>query len=194
MAHSLARQNLPVPVVWSGFESDTYRLGRAGWQVAIEEEQMRMELRLMMHHPNFGLTAYGIMRDSFALRDMSIGRFASVDRLPPFVIQMVRAKDHRVVMHEPLNLADFRRVETVPTVTSWEGRMEDFPLFAELFAPIPEAQELIVDPQDVQAMLDQILKVQAPMRKEIRERDRRRDGREAEMRQVHAQIITLKAA
>lgn len=72
-------------------------------------------------------------------------------------------------------------------------RIEQAVAQGQLFAPVPEAQELIVDPQDVQAMLDQILKVQAPIRKEIRERDRRRD-RAIEARQVHAQIITLKAA
>jgi hypothetical protein len=184
---------MPIPVRWAGFESDTYTLGRAGWQIALNESLNTMELQLVMHHSHFGLSAVGRMRDSYAIRELMMG-YGDMSRLPPFIIQACMAKDGRVQVMEPLNLADFHRVETVPMIREWVGRFEDMPMFAELFAPIPEAQELIVDPSDVQAMLDLILKAQAPIRKEIRQRDARRERDAEPMRQVHAQIISLKAA
>lgn len=196
------KQNIPVPVHWAGFVSDTLRLGREGWQIAMEQNPMARKLSLIMHHPGYGLTAYGVLHDYDGLREAiarpdvpsDFGRMRLPQKFPPFVITNAGTKDYRFMTHPSFDLADFHRVDTMPTIVQRESSYQELPLFAELFAPKPEAQQLIVDPQDVQSMLDQVLKIQGPMRKEIRARDQRRDRDEPQTAQVHAQIITLRAA
>jgi hypothetical protein len=93
------------------------------------------------------------------------------------------------------DLSRFKRVDTDPiAVEVAEGELHRLPLFAELFANRPETQELIVEPEDVQQLLDKIVRLQAPGMREIRARDRKRKNSEPAIKQVHAQIITLKAA
>lgn len=185
MARSLVSQNRPMPVVWCGWESNTYKLGQCGWEIAIEEVLYDCSMELFMYHPTFDIVARGRCRDVSALRGERIGHFGGSP--PIFEIINVCAREHIVRMFEHTDLSTFHRIDTMPTMREWFGHPCELPLFAELFAPKAGAQELIIDPQDVQAMLDQIMKVQAPIRREIRERDRIRE------RRVHAEIVSLAA-
>lgn len=187
MAHSWVKQNTPMPVHWAGWESNTYKLGACGWEIAIEEVLYNMSLELMMYHPKFGVVARGRCRDCTPYR-AERARAGFCGGPPPyFEINAAAHRDGRVMMFPPTDLSAFDLVDTRPTVTHWEGHPYELPLFSKLFAPKPDTQELIIDPQDVQAMLDQIMKVQAPIRREIQDRDNKRE------RRVHAEIVSLAA-
>jgi hypothetical protein len=61
--------------------------------------------------------------------------------------------------------------------------------------PLVRTEEIIVEPQDVAAMLEQIRRMQSPEMTEIRQRERQRERQhEAGPREVfHAQILSFAA-
>jgi hypothetical protein len=190
-------QNRPIPVNFAGWESDTYRLGRSGWQMAVETDPRRMIDRFMFHHKEIGLTATGFLNEPF--RFMNLGRYAQAGDISRedghIEICSIATVGNFQFRRMDLNLSRSYRADTEPiAVDVTEGELHRLPLFAELFAGRPEMQELIVEPEDVQQLLDKIVRLQAPGMREIRARDRKREEREPTTKQVHAQIITLKAA
>ena len=197
-----AMQSRPIKVHFAGWESDTYCLGRAGWKMAHEADPRWRHDRFMFHHERAALTATGMLKDPYRYRDIAnrpyipedhdegcivIEHMASVGRFP---VQMVDWN---------FRLSGYRLADTDPVMRQGtQAELHSMPLFAELFTNRPETQELIVEPEDVQQLLDKIVRLQAPGMREIRARDRKRESQEergaAVNKQVHAQIITLKAA
>jgi len=81
----------------------------------------------------------------------------------PIEIQYVASVGNFHIRYMEMNLAKYKLVDTEPmAVEVTEGELHRMPLFAELFMRRPETQELIVEPQDVQQLLDQILNMQSP--------------------------------
>jgi hypothetical protein len=172
-------------------------MGYSGWQCATDVSPFMDEMRFVFHHPGFKLSMYGTMHGYHVMRAVQLSNDYYSPRAAgtayPIVIQGAASKDmFWLNMTEEHDFSKLKRVDLHSYVvkTTYE-EIHNMPFFKELFAPVPEAQELIIDPQCVQSMLDQILKIQGPMRKEIRARENRR---ESEVRQVHAQIVSLKAA
>jgi hypothetical protein len=154
-----------------------------------------MRDRFMFHHPGAGVTATGYLDEPF--RYMNQGRLmrGMDDPVGYIEIEHIATVGNFHVRAVSLDLRSHKRIDTDPlAVEVNEGELHRLPLFAELFANRPETQELIVEPEDVQQLLDKIVRLQAPGMREIRARDRKREGTEAANKQVHAQIITLKAA
>lgn len=168
--------------------SDTYRMGRRGWEVVMHEDPHGFRYEFIFHHPDTGIVLQGVLGAQHLRRHDRFGRSSQ-----PIEIVKVVTKDQRVMLHMA-SLEDYHRIDTNRSVAFVESEFHNLPHFAELFMPRPEAQQLIVDPADVQSMLDQILKIQAPIRKEIRARDARRERDSKEVPEIHAQIISLKAA
>jgi len=191
-------QNRPIPVNFAGWESDTYRLGRCGWQMAVDPDPRRLRDRFMFHHKEAGVTATGFLNEPF--RFMNQGRFGSlmedISREDGHIeICSIATVGNFHFRRMDVNLSRAYLADTEPVaVDVTEGELHSLPLFAELFAGRPETQELIIEPEDVQQLLDKIVRMQAPGMREIRARDRKREEREPANKQVHAQIITLKAA
>lgn len=203
MAHSqadiLIRQGHPIHVEWLGWSSDTYRLSRAGWDMATNENYMNDSMEVVFHNRQLGLIAKGELR---GYRDMHSRMLSDIRfgfNLPKHClisIQYLRAKSDVYIqsISEPFanfNWVDAEPIDSVLNMRQW--RASELTLFRRLAEPVQ--QELIVDPECVQSMLDQILKIQSPMRKEIRARYRRREIEDdMQSKQIHAQIISLKAA
>lgn len=189
MAHTWVEQGSPIPVHWAGWESNTYQLGRCGWKVAHEVDHYRLKDRFMFHHPGYGVTALGEMREPMRSRHNQYKQNHDVS--PISIVRMASKGDFHVRM-EMRGFEAFHRIDTETSVIkSSIHELHALPMFASLFDPRPETQELIVEPQDVQQLLDQILKMQSPSMKDIRARDRKRD--QPERKQFHAQIISLAA-
>ena len=191
-------QNRPIPVNFAGWESDTYRLGRCGWQMAVDPDPRRMRDRFMFHHKEAGVTAMGFLNEPFRFMDQGCFRMSTenMSRQDGHIeIDNIATVGNFHFRRMEMNLARAYRADTEPmAVDVTEGELHRLPLFAELFAGRPETQELIIEPEDVQQLLDKIVRMQAPGMREIRARDRKREEREPANKQVHAQIITLKAA
>jgi hypothetical protein len=109
-------------------------------------------------------------------------------RLPEFEVNQLSTD---MIVHLHSVFRQMRWIDATPEVIQVEeGSIYRLPLFAELEKP--RAEELIVEPQDVQALLDKIRVMQSPAQAEIRQRQQRRECETR--RQMHAHIITLAAA
>ena len=218
-------QSEPVPVQLCGFFSNTHILGRAGWNLASDENyQDPHSTRAVLHHEQMQLTLFGQLHGGEDLRrermqwlyggsrpsswgysseGTNFERQANAwyaarhEGRPHFEMQRAGMRSSRVLQLP--SLKDMRWRDTRPEFKEALDTSELYrlPLFAELQAARPETQDLIVEPADVQCLLDQILAAQGPMRREMRARDKRRDAdgsAAAAPRQVHAQIVSLHAA
>ncbi len=197
-ADKFIRQGHPIRVEWLGWSSDTYRLSRSGWEIATHENYMNDSMGIVFHNRNLGLIAEGELRGYRGLhsRMISDSRF-SFEAFDNSIINIKYLQSSKSLfiqsMSEPFanfNFVDAEPIESIMNMREWKA--SDLTLFRKLAAPVE--QELIVDPECVQSMLDQILKIQGPMRKEIRVRDKKRDRDAVESKQIHAQIISLKVA
>lgn len=177
----------PAEVWWAGFRSDTYRLQQQGWQIAAEEDVMRDRIQLLLKHRVMKL---------YALTDASEYRFRAQqhERQQP-VFQVVMAAPHFQVQQCNVDFAAFREIDAKPQVLhAPEIRsIEDFRIFA---TPLVRTEEIIVEPQTVSAMLEQIRRMQAPEQVRIRAQQRleRRDHCDVDagpQQRVHAQIISI---
>jgi hypothetical protein len=210
-------QSEPLPVIFTGFYSNTHELGRWGWRLALDEgfrrdDPFHRARNALLHHDKLGVTLVG---DLYGEDDLLRGRREyhhpyggsgyreneeSFHRRryedgPRIEIRSAGKVGQMPIMMAPsgLNALSWRSTESTHTDIAHPRELHELPLFAQLY---PDTQELIVEPQSVQALLDQILAQQGPMRKEIRARDARRDRASGakEARQVHAQIVSLAAA
>ncbi len=190
MAHLPASQGIPIPVRWAGWESDTYRLGRCGWDVAMEENFAHDELHVLLHHRQFRISGLGTCRD---YRNLIYGRDACKRPMHPIEIQTMATEGQFRVMGDVMPLSDYRWRDTMPShIICEDFELHTLPLFAELAKP--RAEELIVEPADVSAMLEQIKRMQSPRMQEIRAAEARRERDQSSVRHFHASIISFKEA
>lgn len=185
MALSPARLNPPCKVHFAGWESDTFSLGRAGWDISIEEFTNPYigvgALRMLLRYKPTKIIAQAICNEYDPIRFRQDHRF-----LPEFVVQRL-ASDFIVRTND--SFSGFQHwANTEPSIMMVdEQSLYRLPLFTR--KEEPAAEELIVEPATVSELLDQIRQRQAPMQAEIRQRDRRRDAP-----LVHATILTFPKA
>lgn len=153
--------------MWAGWESDTYRLQEAGWQLSAEQDITSLRCRFAFKHPNFriyglsNLINYAEFYDSYS-QDKGIFR-----QLPPLVIQYMASR-MEIILYE--NFKNFQPIDAQPSIITEEKKnIEDF----MIFRPIGNTKELIVTPQQVPELLDLIIAKQDPKQKEIREKKRK---------------------
>lgn len=193
-------QGQPIPVRWAGWESDTYRLSRAGWALALNEESCHDQLDVVLHHQALQVTARGTVRGYRELRHRFMrsisGRYGADDYLRHAGIDIEHVgltQRFELYGRDPFALHEWVDCEpSAQTVSMQKMRLSDMTLFRKLEAPAP--QELITDPETVQELLDRIVAMQAPMRKEIRTRSERRERDAPQARRIHAQIVSLPLA
>ncbi len=197
-ADAFIRQGHPIRVEWLGWSSDTYRLSRSGWDLATHENYMNDSMSVVLHNRQLGLIAEGDLLGYRGMHMRMVSDFRSaIGMLDNAIIQIkyMQIANKTYIQSNLEPFANFNWVDAEPTdsiMSKREWKVSDVTLFRKLAAPVE--QELIVDPECVQSMLDQILKIQGPMRKDIRARDRKREENEVQTKQIHAQIISLKAA
>jgi hypothetical protein len=177
----------PHPVCWAGFQSDTLTLQQHGWEFSSHQDAARRTFYLMMRHQPTGMHAetnsvdYG--RNAAGLR----GREA---RLPFYVRWMTNAEVEFQRIPSPPWLKDCEPVDMQPQVITECTRIEDMNLFA---SPMARTNEIIIDPHSVPELMDRILEIQEPGRKEHFKRiaaEQRRD-KAVPRQQFHAQVLSL---
>lgn len=161
MHYNRVIKNPIMEVFWAGWRSDTLTLQEHGWQLAVENDPMRRQLRIALHHPAMNL--YGIMADHVRY-EMMEGR-----PLPPLMIGC---------MAPNIRFETFRSVGTMPNFTPFDAR----PQYMEteiknisdmkLFRPLNAIQEIVVESHDVDELLGKILSMQSPRQAELREKAR----------------------
>lgn len=177
----------PYGVWFAGWRSTTRALQQAGWQLSVEYTDYSYDIRLLMRHPELRL--YGICERANPERFMRdwTHQMPRGEDYPEFVVRRMGSESNWVI-HESIDVGACVPVDARPQVLEMKSITWDrLPIFASI--AVPESKEIIVDPQDVQALLDQILKVQAPKQAELREAARKND----KARQVHAQLLSIAA-
>lgn len=182
--------NPPLRVLWAGFEANTYALQQAGWELSAEQDFAFRRLRVAFRHRDWKLYA---ISDAVDWDFLLWATRNSLVELPPLVVRYF--VNEIQVLRVPDRVDAFRPVDAQPQFVQQEVRsLEDCGVFA---TPLVRTEEIIVEPRDVSALLEQIKKLQAPEQAAIRQRERlraARDGleREAWPRQrFHAQVISI---
>lgn len=182
MALSPVRSSPPCEVRFAGWVSDTYTLGRCGWNIAMHENCGHGVMEMMLHHRELKISGFATIDGDF--HSMQWRHEGAGGRLPTFTVRHLTA-DLRV--NHRAHLDNFSWADTEPSMMMLEEfAIHTLPLFAELEKP--RAEELIVEPADVSMLLEQIKRMQAPGQKRIRDNERRAD------RNIHASIVSFKEA
>lgn len=186
-------------VRFAGFTSDTYTLGQHGWNISVEENIEFARYQMMLHHEGANVIMHAEgrehpMREHQARMTGWYGHGFSRDEFegPDFnVIQVFVRNPNLKVYHSMPVFHEWS--ETRPTAMNFDPASYnpfDFPIFMKKNVVLPVKEELIVEPQDVMQLLEQIKRLQEPEQAAIRQRQRRRE----ETPVVHAQIISLERA
>ena len=142
-------------------------------------------VQLAMRHRDFQL--YGISGE------VEVDRY-SYDRTRGPLVFDIEYMSSDMFFNLSCDIREFEPIDARPQYIAERKSIKDFDIFA---TPLARTEEIIVEPQDVMAMLEQIKKMQAPGQAEIRQRDRARDRSgyydlEPQPRQVfHAQILSI---
>jgi hypothetical protein len=186
-------KSVPHDVMWGGWRSTTIHLQQAGWLLAAEEDQCFESVRLALRHDKFGLRGLSQRLPYKYFRRSPLERPERLTFVIEFMASAIVAKYHSF---DPPNFSAFHPIDATPQLVrarEGEENMDDFNIFA---VPLARTEEIIVDPNDVMAMLDRIKAVQSPEQAAIRERNRQR-ARDAEhwepqpQQVFHAQILSF---
>lgn len=166
----------PVPVYWDGWESDTYKLQRAGWKLAVKQDIYYDSYELLMKNNSLKLTAVSSALEIHrTITDPMRGR-EYANEMPPFKIQHVTPNlEHQVPMTFGLrNVWDqFKMIDATPQMCETRiDRLEDSGVFA--FA-IDHEKEIVIDQADMSVVehLQAIKDLQSEKQKELRDKARR---------------------
>ena len=185
--HILSR---PHPVLWAGFRSDTATLQQAGWEFSASQQFETDSVGLVMRHGVMGIHAVtnAVPNMMYDLHPQALQQF-HINYLTDRGIQY-RTFD------APQWLPSCEPVDMHPQMVEVKS-IEDMHLFAGCMA---RTNEIIVEPDDVAALMERILAIQKPGAQEHYEKvlhEGRTEGgvvRGAGPRQAfHAQVVSLVA-
>ena len=168
-------------VLFAGFSSDTYTLGRHGWDVSVKEEFDRRRFEMMLSHAEANLILHAVsatdpMREHHTRsHNLYYNEFNHRDEFdgPEFKVVRAFSRDPNLKVFHEMSVFSLWS-DTVPKRIEHDLRSYnpfEFPIFMNRGEPA--AKELIVEPQDVMQLLEQIKRMQAPEQADIRERRRR---------------------
>ena len=176
------------PVYWAGWETSTYRLKSAGWNIAVDYEPAYMMYRLYFHHKDIALGAITAERHFDDM--MRHGRL-------PFVVQHVAPKIE--VMRIPAGpmQGNWQEIDARPVQRDVHMMNPD-----NLFMYAKGDDELLVDSANMEVIdhLEAIKSLQSEKQRELREKLRKntRQGCVVDApipeRKVIANVVELKVA
>lgn len=170
-------------VHWAGWESNTLRLQKAGWQCSVEEDPMYRSIRIAIKHPAFKM--YGISNSIQYDRKLVFESYIKHITIP---IHYMASEMRIQIMSD---LSAFRPIDAEPQFIETEMKsIKDY----KMFRPLENIPEIIVEPPTVSELLDKIIEYQSPKMVELRKRmlqEKRKE--ELGLKQIHAQIISLAA-
>lgn len=195
-----------VEVDFFGFTAMAHHLQHCGWSFEVmsgpsERDPFYREKQIVMRH-HTGLTARAVCMDEDLRYAVNHSLGMSSARRPVFHVRQVVGKASDMHLISPAQARDYRMQTLDMEPYPRELRTVSLHRFslADLYSC--EAQEIIVEPQTVMGLLEEIKKLQAPELAAIRAKNRLRDPTRnlqdqpaPEWREeVSAQIITMRRA
>jgi hypothetical protein len=169
-------------------------LQRSGWRLSLEEDYYGNEKRLLLFHPDSDLKMMARSRD--------LERYMYRDRFNDFRSKHMNDNfGPDFVVDRAVSNMTFRTSEVIPSFKGWddtrpsivntsdmrESSIMDIPLFRKADQSL--AKELIVEPQEVSQLLEQIMKMQSPEQAAIRKK-----RRDSEVPTACATILSFRRA
>ena len=150
----------PINVLWAGWKSTTTLLQRTGWQVSAEQNIYENSIRIVIKHPNYNI--YGISN----LMKMDYFNF-KMDDINDFNFE-IKCMASRFEIRTIDDFSNFKPVDCEPSfINGCEVKsIEDF----NIFRPIKNTQDLIVEPKEVNELMELILSKQSDKQREIRKK------------------------
>jgi hypothetical protein len=175
----------PVRVHWAGWETDTYRLQKMGWQIAVDYRPDHASYVLMMKSEQANMYCitdhchiafWDQVRDDMHMTDTDFYHRESMLRHQIFNVSHVGLKGEiRMNYHHEVN---FQLIDATPTRMPIDDlkiqSIEDMNVFKKAESP---KEQIIVDKADMSVVehLEAIKRLQSPVQDQIRERMRRDD-------------------
>lgn len=169
-------QSQPFRVRWAGWETDTMRLHRHGWQIAVAEDPAYDAIKLMMRHEDmelhgmtdtyswqkvFDSTLRGVMTEGFVFNVAWVGK--SNTKMPSGMLGAGLG-----------SAVGFSEIDPVPgmVVMDESVSLDDLDIFRKIGG---ESVEVLVDRADMTVVehLEAIKALQSDRQRELRERARR---------------------
>lgn len=175
----------PVRLHMYGWESDTLRLQRFGWQLAACQDVQYGRLQIAMKHEQLGLKAVTRIEEfPYYFTDPYMMAINA-----PFPVLQVASVGRSIPIYLPHTSA-FTPIDAQPTLRVDVGvrELEDF----VHFMPLRSARQLILPEAKVPDLLERILELQQPMAEENFKKMAER-GEPLPQRKVHAEIVSLAA-
>lgn len=181
----------PLRVHFAGWQSDTYRLQQQGWQLSAHQDIPRNWMQVAFQHQELGI------------QGLSAGiPFEYLHHEPGYLdaivlpVRMMARKVHIESVMGDLGVSHFKAIDATPQLLTRERRsLEDYVHFAPALV---RTQEIIVPNENVDELLERILKLQQPAKTE-RARKAVREEQEGQLldpkprTQFHAQILSFAA-
>ena len=178
----------PIGIRWAGWETDTQRLQRAGWRLAVEADVMHERYWLMMNHEQMRMTA---MTDERRL-DYAMTQMRNVfdqQMLPIFEVRHVAPTFEIVRVQEYGEWPDFQQIDAEPRMATNEvKRIEDMNIFR---LALDHAEEVVIDQADMTVIehLQAIKDLQSDKQRELREKARRQRDRERGEEPTRGEVV-----
>lgn len=177
----------PCDVDFAGWKASTIALQQAGWQLAVEQASYEYHVRLLLHHARYQLTAVSHPVDADAFWT---GHRYRPGYRPLFVVTGIARAMGWYGLESPLDRV--MAIDALPQHGELKLDRREMDIENIFATPLARTEEIIVEPQDVASMLEQIRRMQSPEMAEIRKREQRRARDEAGPREViHAQILSF---
>lgn len=173
----------PVRLHWAGWETDTYRLQKAGWDLSAAQGVREGSMRLAMRHEGVRVRGISETQGWDYMREQ-YGR----DAMPS--IRADLASDFFVTILEPLSA--FMPIDAQPQPRPF-GVATHFEDFAHFAPALSRSREIILPEETVPELLERILMLQQPARTERIRREVRDERERFPIHKIHAQIISLAA-
>jgi hypothetical protein len=156
----------PIKVHWAGWESDTLRLSRAGWDISVDQDIARDVLRIALRHTEGKVYGWS---QPIQYRDLAMESRGNpgmyMKMLESIGLQVMLANDLTITIMEPMPLT-FEPGEMVPSFSDRKiQHIEDFKIFK---TQPKDAQEVLLDMPTLDEVLKYACKLQEPKQKEIR--------------------------
>ena len=158
----------PLGVHWAGWQSDTFRLQRSGWELAVELEFNYDRYRLLMKHSHMNLYAVSDQLHIHSIEFTSMYADRDMSAVPVFeVVHCAPSIHSRVVLG--IDFANFQRIDATPQMVSSEiRRIED----TNIFSVVGQTEQVLIDKADMTVVdhLEAIKALQSAKQREIRDR------------------------
>lgn len=149
----------PVRVHWLGWETDTYRLQQAGWELSVEESFERNTMRLAINHPRARVQGIST-RASWDYYGMSY-REPFMDERPEAVLEMRHMGREVLIEHSMGPSMDFHPIDAQPSFTTNQmSRLEDLAHFQP--ALVRSSKLIVLSDASVDQLLERALELQEP--------------------------------